>query len=236
MSTLFLIRHAQASFGSDNYDRLSGTGHKQAAVLAEYIHNIDISFDQIYSGTMERHRDTAAAYISVSKRKNIDIPEIMYDSRLNEYDAEAILKTLIPVMISEKPHMQKYLEKFLSDKKSFQIVFSEIMNMWCSGKYEMKNTASWAEFTSGVYGIIDEIIQKHTGNKNIAVFTSGGPISSLIMKVLSLNVDSTMQIRDQIVNSSITRFKYSESSIMISSFNEYSHLELTGEKDMVTYR
>ena len=236
MSTLFLIRHAQASFGSNNYDMLSGTGKKQALILSEYLHTINIQFDYIYSGTMERHKETAAEYISASKTKNVEVPEIRYDSRLNEYDAEAILKILIPVMISEKPYMQEHLDSLLSDKKSFQIVFSEIMNMWCSGKYEMKSTATWNQFISGVYGFIEEIMEKHQGNKNIAAFTSGGPISTIIMKVLSLNIDTTMLIRDKIVNSSITRFRYSENSIMLSSFNEYSHLELTGEKDIITYR
>jgi len=236
MSTLFLIRHGQASFGSSNYDKLSETGSRQAFVLSEYLHNINIHFDRIYSGTMDRHKETAAEYISISKMKNVDIPEIQYDSRLNEYNAEEILKILIPLLISEKPYLQEHLNRLLSDKKSFQLIFSEVMHMWCSGKYDMKGTTSWSEFTSGVYGFVDEMMEKYPKDRNIAAFTSGGPISAIIMKVLSLSIDTSMLVRDRIINSSITRFKYTGNSIMLSSFNEYSHLELTGEKNIITYR
>ena len=236
MSTLFFIRHAQGSFGEGNYDKLSETGKKQAVILAEYFYNINMHFDEIYSGTMARHKETADEYISLSKMKNVPIPEIKYDSRLNEYDAEKILSILIPVLLIEKPLMREYYDKFLSDKKSFQKIFSEVMDMWASGNYDMTGTTTWDEFTSGVYSFIDERMSEHNSSGNIAVFTSGGPISALIMKVLSLSLNTSMLIRDRIVNSSITRFRYTAYKIMISSFNEYSHLELAGGKNIITYR
>jgi len=34
MSDLYLIRHGQASFGKDNYDRLSPLGIRQARILS----------------------------------------------------------------------------------------------------------------------------------------------------------------------------------------------------------
>ena len=236
MSTIFFIRHAQGSFGKDNYDKLSGTGKKQAAILAEYFHSISMKFDEIYSGTMVRHKETVDEYITISKQKDIHIPEIKYDSRLNEYDAEKILSILLPVLLSEKPHFKEDFDKLLSDKKSFQRVFSEVMDMWSSGKYDMTGTATWEEFTSGINSFITDRMNEHNSDKNIAVFTSGGPISALMMKVLSLSLHTSMKIRDNIVNSSITRFRYTGYRIMLSSFNEYSHLELAGGKDIITYR
>ena len=236
MSTLFLIRHAQGSFGKGNYDKLSATGKQQASILAGYFHKINMCFDEIYSGTMVRHSETADEYIKLSAAEDFQIPEIKFDSRLNEYDAESIMKILMPVLLTEKPHMKEHYDKLLTDKKSFQLIFSEIMNMWSSGNYNMNGTSTWEDFTSGVYSFINDRMNEHNSNKNIAVFTSGGPISALIMKVLSLSLGDSMHIRDRIVNSSITRFKYTSSKIMISSFNEYSHLELAGGKNIITYR
>ena len=37
MANLFLVRHGQASFGADDYDRLSPTGHEQSRLLGEYL-------------------------------------------------------------------------------------------------------------------------------------------------------------------------------------------------------
>jgi broad specificity phosphatase PhoE len=38
MSTLYMIRHGQASFGKSDYDKLSEKGERQAEYLAEYLH------------------------------------------------------------------------------------------------------------------------------------------------------------------------------------------------------
>ena len=37
MAELYLVRHAQASFGTDDYDRLSQLGHRQSRWLGEYL-------------------------------------------------------------------------------------------------------------------------------------------------------------------------------------------------------
>jgi len=46
MSEIFLVRHAQASFGTDNYDELSDIGWQQSRLLGEYFfsRNGDLSF------------------------------------------------------------------------------------------------------------------------------------------------------------------------------------------------
>ena len=59
MSVLTLVRHAQASFAADDYDRLSLTGHKQAYVAGEYLHASAGPIDVIYSGELRRHLETA---------------------------------------------------------------------------------------------------------------------------------------------------------------------------------
>ena len=123
MSVLFFIRHGQASFGGADYDKLSDTGKVQAIKLAEYLHDAKICFNEIYSGTLVRHRETVNEYIAVSNLRNIPIKKIQYDDRLNEYDAKGILTLLIPILLSEKPHLKEHTDRFLSDKKSFQIIF-----------------------------------------------------------------------------------------------------------------
>jgi broad specificity phosphatase PhoE len=47
MATLYLIRHGQASFGADDYDKLSGLGCRQASVLGDYLLKGGIEFDAI---------------------------------------------------------------------------------------------------------------------------------------------------------------------------------------------
>jgi len=59
MTTIYLIRHGQASVGTDNYDVLSKTGEAQANVLGQHLANTHIEFDAVYSGALKRQIDTA---------------------------------------------------------------------------------------------------------------------------------------------------------------------------------
>ena len=45
MSTLALVRHAQASFFADNYDQLSPVGEQQARLLGQYWVKRQMRFD-----------------------------------------------------------------------------------------------------------------------------------------------------------------------------------------------
>ena len=59
MAEIYLVRHGQASFNSDNYDRLSDLGRQQSELLGHYFADRNISFDQIFTGTQLRHSQTA---------------------------------------------------------------------------------------------------------------------------------------------------------------------------------
>ena len=58
MSELILIRHAQASFGHENYDNLSALGHDQAALLGSLFERLKITPDRVVIGTQKRHLQT----------------------------------------------------------------------------------------------------------------------------------------------------------------------------------
>ena len=45
MAELYLIRHAQASFGAENYDQLSDLGHQQSQSLGKALADQGVSPD-----------------------------------------------------------------------------------------------------------------------------------------------------------------------------------------------
>ena len=59
MSSLFLVRHGQASFLERNYDKLSAKGEEQSRILGRYWAGLKIGFDRVYSGPRVRQRETA---------------------------------------------------------------------------------------------------------------------------------------------------------------------------------
>ena len=88
MGELTLIRHGQANSGAtteEDYDRLSALGHTQAALLGDWMRAHADPFDLVLSGTMRRHRETAAGMGYA--------PEI-FDERLNEMEYFALARDM----------------------------------------------------------------------------------------------------------------------------------------------
>lgn len=55
MTTIYLVRHGQASFGKSNYDELSENGEAQATLLGQYFKQILKEQPYVVAGTMQRH-------------------------------------------------------------------------------------------------------------------------------------------------------------------------------------
>ncbi|HDJ7843719.1 TPA: histidine phosphatase family protein, partial [Acinetobacter baumannii] len=54
MTTIYLVRHGQASFGKSNYDELSENGEAQATLLGQYFKKILKEQPYVVAGTMQR--------------------------------------------------------------------------------------------------------------------------------------------------------------------------------------
>jgi broad specificity phosphatase PhoE len=61
MGHILLVRHGQAQFGTDDYDRLSDLGREQSRLLGECLAKRDRRIDAAVTGNMRRHRETAEA-------------------------------------------------------------------------------------------------------------------------------------------------------------------------------
>ena len=61
MGTLHLVRHGQAGFLAEDYDRLSALGRRQAARLGEWLRATGRPAAPAFSGGMRRHAETAEA-------------------------------------------------------------------------------------------------------------------------------------------------------------------------------
>ena len=236
MNIIYMIRHGQASFGEDNYDRLSEKGVRQAGILGEHLINTGLRADALYSWTLQRQQATAKEVISRFKEHGIDVPEHSLCEALNELDASAILTSQVPDMISENPSLKNDLERIYTDDQSFKRIFEMAMLRWVSGDFEKPGIESWDTFSLRVWKGITEIMSRHNEGKKVLLFTSGGPIAATMQKHLGLSNEHTIRLSWQIVNTSVTRFVYNSSGAALAGFNEISHLELQKEKDIVTYR
>jgi broad specificity phosphatase PhoE len=236
MSEILMIRHGQASFGQDNYDQLSLVGVRQAKIVARYLPKVGKPFDTVYCGKMKRQVKTAEELIERYRVTKVAVPEILQSLSFNEYDSLTVWESLIPGIIQENPSLSKDLEQVYTDKKSFQKLFEQVMHRWISGAYDLPGSPQWSDFKKRVRQGLKDIMRRHSSKKQLAIFTSGGPISVAIQLALGISDQKTIEISWQIMNASITRFKYNDRGIALSGFNDIAHLELEQDKQLLTYR
>jgi broad specificity phosphatase PhoE len=78
MAIIYLIRHGQASFGAEDYDRLSELGRRQSQVLGEYFRGAGVVFDAVYSGDLLRQRETARLALDLGGEDTYKFYEPIY--------------------------------------------------------------------------------------------------------------------------------------------------------------
>jgi broad specificity phosphatase PhoE len=231
-----MIRHGQASFGSENYDRLSPRGVVQAGIVANHLLKTGVRFDAVYTGCMKRQEKTAEALIDVYREQGLPMFELIKAEAFSEYDAKSVFNYQMPMMIAADPSLSKDVKMIYSDEQVFQRLFQQVMTRWASGKHDPPDSPRWQEFRDRVQQGVREVMKRHSSKKSLAVFTSGGPISAAVQMALELTDEKAMMVSWQIMNASITRFKYNSKSFALAGFNDISHLKLEGDKDILTYR
>lgn len=205
MSTLTVVRHGQARPFDSNPDQLSALGEEQARALGLYWKRLGIVFDEVWSGSLQRQRQTAELASSVEARVSDD---------WNEYDANGILHHFAP------PYE---LEAGADRNRKFQRVFEPAMLAWLAAE-EHPKVETWSVFRARVLRALARI-QEGPSNRNVALFTSGGPVSVLVQAAIGAQERSFLEVNWRVKNCSVTEFTFSRDRLSLDSFNALPHLE-----------
>lgn len=235
MATIYLIRHGQASFGADDYDKLSELGCRQAQVTGEYLRDCDIVFDAVYSGDLLRQRETTQLAIA-SQPGTV---EHKVDSRFNEIQNDEQVRHLVPEVIKTNPAIQQLMERGLSASKDYQKVIDAVFNYWVSPQCNDSRIQSWEDYSGGVRQALANVIQEQGAGKTVGIFSSGGTIATIVAQVLGLSGEDTYAFYEPIFNCSISQLFYSGNKVSLSYYNDCSFLRLLGAQkgeNLVSYR
>ena len=233
MAAIYLIRHGQASSGQDNYDQLSELGYRQARRLGEVLGSRLPMFDQVYQGGMLRHKQTAENCLS-GFDKAIDDKSITVDVGWNEYDHQDILRQFRPEFV-DAAGVNQYIAKQDNPKKAFEQDFNGAVDRWISGEYDQDYVESWSEFSTRVRAAFENVIKQSVGKKNVAVFTSGGPISLVTQALLGISEENIMQMNWTLLNCGVTKCVSTSSRVFLASLNEHAHFEGADYKSYLSY-
>lgn len=239
MSRLIFVRHGQASFFSDDYDKLSPLGEEQARVLADYWLARGTQIDQAYCGTLKRQRRTAEIVAESYAAAGVPWPELTVLPGLDEYPADEIMGTLVPELIEREDRfrqLQDEADNAVDDKaryRTFHRLLEAVMAEWINGTYESNGIMTWTEFRDGVRDSIRQMTRTEERGVTVAVFSSGGPIGISVQTVLQAPDLKAGELNWRINNCSLTEFTFSGDRIALDTFNAVPHIT---DPKLFTYR
>lgn len=236
MGSIYLIRHGQASFGADDYDVLSTVGIRQAQVLGAHLAELGLEFDRCLSGDLRRQKDTARHTLAQLAEAGLKAPQVMIDSAFDEFDAEGVIRALIPAMLDDEPDALDILRNAADNRAEFQRLFALVIARWLGGEHDTLGLQSWRGFVSRVQAGLARIIETAGEHERIAVFTSGGTITALLHTITGMPAQQAFELNWHIVNTSLHQLRFRHSEVSLASFNSYTHLQLQKAPELITYR
>jgi broad specificity phosphatase PhoE len=239
MSTLTVVRHGQASFLADDYDKLSPLGEQQARLLGEYWLARGVRFDRVVYGPCERQIRTGEIAGDVFRRAGAGWPETSVRPEFDEYPAEAVGKALLPVLSQRHPHIAEALQALRSagsmDAKirAFDKVLREVSLRWLDEEVPHNGLSTWGDFCTRIEQGVECIRGENGRGTRTVLFTSAGPVAATARLALELTPRATMELMWSPRNASVSEFVYTVGRFSMSTFNATPHLDAS---ELLTYR
>lgn len=220
MAEFYLVRHAQASFGADDYDKLSDLGHQQCRALGAALGEKGILPDAWFIGDLKRHYETLSG---IALGLGIDMPNARVHTGLNEFDFTALLNA--KYRDSEAPLNMH------SDRRTHFKVLKKTVHDW-QNNLIIDPPETWSDFTKRLQSAREEIVNSKA--KCVLAVSSGGPISQMIAATLNTPVSEQMNLQLQIKNCSVQKFIFNKEVFYLHSFNETPHIK-RNDDPLLTY-
>lgn len=224
MAEFFLVRHGQASFRSDNYDKLSPLGHQQAEWLGEHFRSRGKQFDSILTGELVRHRETAEG---IAKGLQLSPPEFKVFEGLNEFD----FHKLFDAYVKQYPAEALAQDAPASD---FYKLLKKGMQKWSTGELTDGVGETWQNFEDRVRSVIETIQAEFHGQRVLAV-SSGGAIAMILRQILQAPSPTVIELNLQIKNTAIAHCFFNPKALRMTSFNHIPHLDTPEREQHITY-
>lgn len=230
MSRLILVRHAQASFFSKNYDQLSPLGEVQAAALGEYWRRLGVEFDEVIVGPRERQIRTEQIARSMYDTHGAAWPQAEVHPEFDEHVVDRLLGEPLEELVRLHPLLQPLAVEYRNAKapeqmqRSFQRLFEAICHLWCAGAAGTESIESWSCFRDRVESGLRQILDRPGRNRTVGVFTSVGNITACLGFVLGCSPTQALELGWRLKNCSVTELIFSRNRVTLDHFNSVSHL------------
>lgn len=234
MTRIVLIRHGQASFGSDDYDRLSPLGEEQSRRVGEHLKALPHEPAAAYSGTLRRQQQTMN--LATEQYSNGALARHTSDN-FNEYQAGPLFDAYLDQVIDETPALAAARDALHTDRRLFQQAFESVMQYWLEGREGVVPVPeSWEHFQGRITAGLQRMVDEHDKNDTIHLYTSGGVIAVGVALALELSPLHTVMLNWRVYNASLTELSYGRRGWALMGFNAVDHFALTEPARLLTFR
>ena len=229
MSELYLVRHAQASFGAENYDQLSELGHQQSRWLGEHLGNRGVNFDTLVVGDMHRHHQTLDG---ICTGMDIDGSNRLVLPGLNEYNFSEMTEAY-GLHYGDDPLYQQ-IAADPSDRKNYYRLLRKVLTVWTRGEIP-DVPESWGDFKTRVNDSQQQIQAMADSGNRILAIGSGGSISTFVGLVLGIPDENIFDLNLQYKNTAISHFFFNSKKMNLTGFNGVPHLDTNEMEAHITH-
>ncbi|WP_180191433.1 histidine phosphatase family protein [Acinetobacter sp. YH01006] len=231
MTTIYLIRHGQASFGAESYDKLSPNGELQAKLLGRYFDEILKEAPYVVAGSMQRHQQTAQLALAECFPES----EPVTDSAWNEFNHQQVFAQYEP-RFNQPELLKEDVSQHANPRAYLSKIFEGAIERWTGGNYHHEYEESWPDFKQRVetalQHLCDDLAEKKP--RYAVVFTSGGVISVAAGKILGLSPNKTFALNWAITNTSMTTLRLVGNQPQLLSLNEHHYIKAQ-RPDLLTW-
>ncbi len=223
MSIIYLVRHAQASFGTENYDRLSDLGRQQSRWLGEHFAGRGLRFSRVLAGTLTRQRDTAREILAAMGAPAPDAVE--RHAGLDEYPAEALYRAYA----GRDP-----LAHQRADFKDYWRTFRAAMQAWARDDLaDVPET--WEMFGARIREALAAATAGTQRDEAVLVVSSGGAIGRAVADITESPARVAIELNLQFRNTGYCELLASGDTRRLLSFNNLPHLDAPERRAAVTF-
>jgi broad specificity phosphatase PhoE len=230
MGAIYVVRHGQAAFGTDHYDRLTETGFTQSRLLGAYFALRSIRFDAVFTGTLQRQTETAQGIFEAH-------PDLGQNARqerlpgLDEYKPEAILTALTGEFPAPAAAAARRDPVVVRDH--FRLLRQALL-AWAEDRTQPEGMADFKAFQEGAVAALVEARERFPDG-NVLVVSSGGPIAAMVAAAMQAPPAAAVELNLRIRNSSLTEFTSTPRRHHLVSFNGLPHLDTNSDLTLTTY-
>jgi broad specificity phosphatase PhoE len=217
---LIAVRHGQASFGSDDYDRLSASGWLQMRRLGEWLAGHRAEFVGVVCGGMRRHRESYEAVAAAYAGQGLALPAPETDSGFDEFDHHAV----IAAFVAAQPEHSSVLAWLGGERDTRTVValLRAAFACWARGELDACGEP-WGGFRARTRRA-GERLHARLGEGAILLLSSGGVIAQLAAAALEAPDARAVELNLSLRNSAFAEFHGLEDGMRLGSWNSLPHL------------